>query len=137
MRLASRRHAPGRVSANASPSISGQRGLHNLNFLTSDQRIRRIYDNLIVRLQADDNFYFRAEIVAGSDVGDGDLAVFDDANLQLLRAKKKSAYWKQERGVPRGNFQMDFRIGSREEGIRGIGNINLHKQSTSGSVNGF
>src|ERR1700760_4310146 len=89
----------------------------------------------MIGCEAGDNLNLIAEIVARSDVSDDSVSVLHHANLQLLASKDQRTGWKKEGKIPRRDFQMDLRIGSRKQRPPRISEVDLRQQSPSRGVN--
>src|ERR1700730_5722859 len=123
-----------RFLEHASLGIPRQSRLNNLHLLSGNDGIGGIDNDLVVRLEAGDDFYLIAEIVPRSHGSKCDFVILHNAYTQTLRTEYQGVDGNDKRGSLSGNFQVDFGIRTCEQGVCWIGHINLNQQSASGHV---
>src|SRR5579864_6435368 len=118
----------------ASLSISRQGSLHDIYLLSRDQRIGWIHHDLVVSLQSSDYFNLAAEVVAGCNIGQFDLAIPYDTSLQVLRPENERADGNQKCRVHGRDVQVHFRVRAGEKSVARIQKVNLGQKCARGTV---
>src|SRR5882724_5933381 len=120
----------------ASLGVSWQRCLNNLHLLSGNDGVRRVDNDLIIRLEAGDDLDLIAEIVPWSHSCEHDFPVFNNAGTQALGTEKQSIDRKQQCGSLPWDLQMDLRVRATEQRASGIVHFNFDQQGPGRQVNG-
>src|ERR1700730_9449257 len=116
-----------RFLEHASLGIPRQSRLNNLHLLSGNDGIGGIDNDLVVRLEAGDDFYLIAEIVPRSHGSKCDFVILHNAYTPTLRTEYQGLNGNYECGRLCWNFQMDLRIRTSQQRICGIGHINFNQ----------